>query len=96
MGVGLNGERLEPVLVKMTLTHAIPEGTPSLGMCLGKKRHECRKVAILARPQHEVPMVGHQAIGKQSRVDPLKRLRDDSLEGRIIVVGVEGPRGSGP
>ena len=54
--------------------------------------HPAKKLAHLAvtlRPQHQVPVVGHQLERKQLDRVPLEPLREDSLKGREIFVFAE-------
>ena len=56
--------RLEPSLVEMTVTHRMMMGMPALRMHERQPAHEAREIAVLVRPEHQMPMIGHQAIGK--------------------------------
>ena len=47
------------------------------------------EVAILAGPQQQVEVVGHQAVGQQSHVEAGDGLLQDPLERGIVVIIVE-------
>jgi hypothetical protein len=51
--------------------------------------HERRQIAILPRPQHEVPVIGHEAIGQEAHSPQRQRLAQDPLECVVVLVGVE-------
>jgi hypothetical protein len=69
----------------MAAANVLVMGMPPLRMGQGQPMHEIGQVAILLRPKHEVPMVGHQAIGQQAHAgDVLLRLSHDIKE-RLVV-----------
>ena len=67
-------------------------GMPALHMGDGQPAQILRKVAITARPQHQVPVVRHDAIGKQPRGPPLRGLGQDAQKGGIVAVLLEQGR----
>jgi hypothetical protein len=70
---------------------------PPLGVRHGEPAHEPGEVAILAGPEQDVEVVGHQAVSQQPHVTAHHRLREDALECRIFLVGLEDSQpGIGP
>jgi hypothetical protein len=70
---------------------------PPPGVRHGEPAHEPGAVAILTGPKQDVEVVGHQAVSQQSHVMAHHRLREDALERRIILVGLEDSQpGVGP
>ena len=62
-------------------------GLPSLGGRHGEPMHERVEVAIGTRPEQEMEVVGHHAIGQPPHVITRDGLGDDSLECGVILVG---------
>ncbi len=98
MLVRLHGERLEPTLIEMTGGgRSVVRMRPPLGVRHGESAHEPEEVAILAGPQQDAEVVGHQAVSQQPHLMAFHRLRQDALERRIILVGLEDSQpGVGP
>lgn len=71
MRVVLDQERLVAALVEMALAAG---AVPGLGVALGQPAHEAAKIAIGMRPEHEMPVVGHQAPGEQTHAAALALL----------------------
>jgi len=65
MVVHLNRKRLEPSLVQVAAAGGLMMGMPELGVRLGESAGEARQVAVAARPDDQVPVVGHEAVGEQ-------------------------------
>jgi len=64
-----------------------------------KPSHEIRQRVGLVRTKHQMPMVGHEAIGDDSHGPRFERLDDDALEGlevgaSIHISNVTLPKGS--
>src|SRR5437867_6057615 len=57
---------------------------PSLGVRHAKPSHVFGKIAIATRPEHEVPMIGHQAVAQEPHRHPLA-CRLENLLKRLIV-----------
>ena len=66
-------------------------GVPALRVRHGEQAHELRKLAILARPQDNVPMVGHQTIAEHADGQALIDLIEPPLEAEVILVLEEHP-----
>ena len=56
--------------------------------------HPAAQVAVAARPEHEVEMVGHQHVAQDSQRQPLVGLRHQFEEGGVVAIFVKhfGPR----
>src|SRR5208337_4868110 len=80
--VALDRERFEPALVHVAASPGVPLGVPPLGVGQSQPANESRELSVLPRPDNQVPVIGHDAVGQQpcSRAidglfqDPLKRL----------------------
>ena len=75
-------EALEPPLVQMPAAHRAVRHVPAHRVRVGQPAHEGGQLAVLPRPDHEVPVVPHQAPGQEPRRMPLLGLDHDPLEGR--------------
>ena len=69
----------------------MPMGVPALGVRQRQPADERRKVAVLARPKHQMPVVRHHAIGQQTHLHSPHGLDEDSLERFVILRLVEYP-----
>jgi hypothetical protein len=70
---------------------------PPLGVRHGEPAHEPGGVAILAGPEQDAEVAAHQAVSQQSHVMAQHRLREDALECRISLIGLEDSQpGVGP
>jgi hypothetical protein len=85
----LNGEGLEATLVKMTGADCAAMGMPACGVCQCQPAREFGEFAVGARPEYEMPVVGHQAIREQARAGPLTRGMQEILEGLVVTIGLE-------
>ena len=61
----------------------------TLGVRQREPPRETRQFAGLARPEHQVPVVGHDAIREQPYPCPINRLLKDLLEGFIVRIVFE-------
>ena len=89
MVVLLNGERLETPLIEVASAARSAKGVPALRVSQCQPAHELRQLAVLSRPDQQMPMVGHQAIGQKPRLRSFDSLSQHSLEGGIIAVRIE-------
>src|SRR6516162_1049259 len=65
-------------------------GVPALRMRQCQPVAEVRQLAIVTRPEDEVPVVRHQHVGEQADAgDVLKGFVEDALEGFVVAVLVE-------
>jgi hypothetical protein len=72
-------------------------GVPSLGVSQGQPLHELGEVTIAARPEQEVEMIGHQAVGQQLHGVPGHCFSQDPFEcSEIALVLKDGEPGVGP
>ena len=62
---------------------------PTLRVCERQRARETRQFAVLARPDHQVPVVGHHAISQKPCPRPFDSLFQYLLEGRLIPVLLE-------
>jgi hypothetical protein len=70
---------------------------PSLGVSQGQPLHELGEVTIAARPEQEVEMIGHQAVGQQPHAIPGHCFSQDPFEcSEIALVLKNGEPGVGP
>ena len=56
----------------------VPLGVPALGVGERQPAHESRQLAVLAWPDQQVPVIGHQAVGQKSRARTFDRLEEYS------------------
>src|SRR3990167_5467588 len=89
MRILLDQERFESSLVEMAMPHGVMMRMPSLGVRQREPAHEAREIPIVIRPQHQMPVIGHQAVGEDPHGHSLTRLRQHPLEGGIIAVFLE-------
>ncbi len=87
--VFLNGEGLEAALVERPGTAAVVVRMPTHGMGQGQPVEEIREFAVLMRPENEVEVVGHEAVGQQAHRHLVLGLAQDTLEGGVVAVFVE-------
>ena len=64
-------------------------GVPTLGVCQGEPAHELGEFTILVRPEQDVEVVRHQAVGQQSHVVPCDGFGENTLKGDVVLVAVE-------
>ncbi len=62
---------------------------PALGVRQGQPADKPRELAILPRPDKQVPVVGHEAIGQQAGLRAFHGLCQHRLEGQVIRLIVE-------
>lgn len=84
-----DGERLEAALIDVAAAGRVAVGVPALRVREGQPADELRQLAILPRPDDEVPVVGHHAVGQEPRPRPLDSLDEDSLKRLVVAVAVE-------
>jgi len=59
----LDGEAFVAALVEVAGAGSEVGGVPALGVGLRDPFHEFGQVAVIVRPEYEVPVVAHDAIG---------------------------------
>ena len=86
MFVILNRKTLVASLVQVPLTrHSVVRVVP-LGVCQSEPLAELRHATVLQRPDDQMPVVGHQTIGKDLRMPLRDRFGQNPLEGFIIFI----------
>jgi len=48
--------------------------------------HKRPKIAVIFRPEHKMPVIGHEAIAHNSHRPLFQRFDNHTLEGKVIVV----------
>src|SRR5262249_22720786 len=64
-------------------------GMPALGVGQRQPADQPREFAILPRPNHQVPMIGHEAIGQQPSLRALHGLEQDPLKRLVVSLVIE-------
>ena len=82
--VGLDRERLVAPLIDVPFAHLAAMHLPIADMRDRKLLHERGQFAVVLRPDHEVPMIGHQQIGADAQGAGFERFFDSPLEGFVI------------
>ncbi len=82
--VALHGERLETPLVKMVGPRVMIVCVPAHGVRVREPADEGGQLAVGPRPQHHVPMIGHQAVGQQTDRAALPGLGHHGFECFIV------------
>jgi len=85
----LDRERLEASLIHVAGTATVPMGMPPLRVREGKPSDKPRQFTVGVRPDHEVPMIRHQAPGKKVSAVAFDRLFENSLHRLVIGVGLK-------
>jgi hypothetical protein len=89
MVVVLHGKALVAALIQMPPSIAVTVAMPAAHVRGCQAVHERRQLAILARPQQQMPMTAHQAIGQEAHRHDLERGLDHALEGGEVAVVVK-------
>ena len=89
MTVCLDREALKSTLIKMSTRLMMIMSVVTPHVCNAEPAHEARQRLIAIGPQHQVPVVGHQAEGEQIDGIALEALAEDLEEGRVIARLVE-------
>lgn len=84
MFVVLDGKRFIGALVDVAAAGAVAVFVPTTDMRDGEALHVSAQVAGLARTKHQVPVVGHQAIGQHPHVDMTGDLEHHTLKGVVV------------
>jgi len=87
MLVGLDDERLKSPLVDMSATDRVAMRVPALGVGKSQPADKAGKLAVLLRPNNQMPVVGHNAIGKQPHLVAVNGRRQHAHEG-VVVFGL--------
>lgn len=70
----LNGKAFIATLIEMADAGGAVGGVPALGVRAGNPFHKQRQVAVMMRPENEVPMVAHQAIAANPHLEAFDSL----------------------
>ena len=73
----------------MAAACASPVGVPALGMGQGEQTHKCGEICLAPRPQHQVPVIGHEAVSQDSHPDAFPHLAQDAFKGLIVLIRLE-------
>jgi hypothetical protein len=80
----LDRKALEAPLVDMTAPHRVVVNVPALRMGHGKPRHKAGEITVISRPQDQMPVRGHHAIGKDRHPQAHVGLLENLLKGPVI------------
>jgi hypothetical protein len=84
MAIVLDRDRLEPALVDRTSSPGSPGVAPLPGVRGRQPLHEQREAVVVQGPEHQVPVIWHDAVGEQAYREATQRLGED-LEERFEV-----------
>jgi hypothetical protein len=84
VGILLDCNGLEAALVDGSSPPAPSRIAPSSGVNGSQALHERRQAGIIQWPDHQMPVVRHDAVGEQSNWESAKRF-DENLEERLAV-----------
>jgi hypothetical protein len=89
MLVLLNRKTLEAPLIQRTGPGRVMVRVPPLRVRHRQQAQEFAQVAVLPRPEHQMPMVGHQAVTHEAHGQPLMGALDDAFHRLVIRVILE-------
>ena len=81
----LDRKRFEPALPDVTAGPVTPQVAAHVRG--HQPMHPAADIAVLARPEREVEMIGHQAVGEDAHRSANARLRHQ-VEERVVVIGL--------
>ena len=86
MLIALHRERFETPLIHRPGPRRPPMRVPALRVRHRQQPHELRQIFITAAlgPQHQMPVIRHEAIGQQPHIHPRERLHHHPLKRGII------------
>src|SRR6516164_6532210 len=86
MLISLNWERFESSLIEVACARRVSMGVPTLRVRDRQPAHELRYLAISAGigPDHQMPVIGHQAITEDPKRLSLESFLQHPFEGRVI------------
>jgi len=85
----LDRERLKPPLIHVSAAGVLPVRVPTLRVRQRQPARESRQFPILARPHHEVPMVGEHTVSQQPRIRSFDGLGQHTFEGFVVALRSE-------
>jgi hypothetical protein len=86
MLVLLDRERLIGALVEVTVSHALRQRTALPHVCRRNPAHELSHIRIFAGVEHQVPVIGHDAVGKYAHARQFDALKEERLEVCIVLL----------
>ncbi len=86
MLIFLYRETFEAALIDMAASQRMVMSMPTHGMGLREPLREGREFPLPPRPNDEVPMIGHQAIGEQPGRMRLQRLAQHAFKGLVVAI----------
>ena len=89
MLVILDWKRFETALVQVPPAGRASVSMPPLRMCQRHPAGEVRQITVVNGPQHEVPMVRHEAVGYDPHLRSLLSINNDALECLVILIFLE-------
>lgn len=84
MFIGLHGKRLKSALIDRAGAGAVVMRMPALRMGDRDPAEHLGEFAILPRPEEEMPMIGHEAIGCDANLGLNVGFSENFLEGGIV------------
>ncbi len=96
MFVCLDGEGLEAALIDGAGARGLMLDMPALRMGHGDPAEDLRELSILARPEEEVPVIGHEAIGGNTDAEHGVGLGQNGFKGDVIRGGFKQRKSSHP
>src|SRR3954452_7354610 len=73
----------------MAVADTLPIEPPAPHVGGGEALHKLAELTVLIGPQHEVPVIGHQAPSKQAQWNALERFPHHAEESEIVAIGFE-------
>ena len=92
IAVALDGKAFVTPLIDMSDADGLVGGVPAVGVRGRDPLHKRRQVAVRPRPQHQVPVVAHQAIAAQPHPEPLDPFSQHRFKRRKIRSRLENPQ----
>ena len=92
--VVLHREGLEAALVEMARPDGAVVRVPPLRVSQRQPSHEFGQIAVASRPQHQVPMIRHQAIRQNSYLHAVQSFFQHTLESRVVFQLLKNRRAS--
>ena len=92
MVILLDRKTLESALVKVPLAHGAMSMLPTLRVGHGEPSNECGQVAIVLRPEHEMPVITHQAPIQNPHGEPIGGFPEHTFKRLEILILFEQPQ----
>jgi len=84
MLIGLHRKRLETPLVHRARSRGVAMSMPALRMRDGNPPQHLGQLHISSRPEQDVPVIRHEAIGRDAYVSPVVGLGQNLLKGGVV------------